>query len=221
MTEYDSAHREQIRQALLSYMKEHKIGVPRLAARIKETVHRNPEIPVKTLQRFMKGEVRTIDMHVGFIAQFADKISKTDAAPRLGSALNAFYLSADKVDWSGIFAAETTLTYDEPLAGFLKGEMDHTRIEIRRDQGAWRATETCLLRGPISIFEGAMTTSGAAIIIVSKHRLTGFPRVITVSKQDRNVFEGIVNEAYIPYKLMANVSPYKTEIQSAKIVLRR
>ena len=221
MTEYDLAQREQLRQTLLAYMKEHKIGVPRLAARIKEAVHRNPEIPVKTLQRFMKGEVRTIDMHVGFIDQFAVKVSKTDATPRLGSALNAFYLSGEKVDWSGVFTAEATITYDVPLAGIIKGEMDHTRIEIRRDQGAWRATETCLLRGPITIFEGAMTTSGAAIIIVSKHRLTGFPRVITVSKQDGNVFEGIVNEAYIPEKLMANVSPYKTQIQSAKIVLRR
>ena len=76
MTEYDLAQRERIRETLLAYMKEHKIGVPRLAARIKETVHRNPEIPVKTLQRFMKGEVRTIDMHVGFLAQFVEKVSK-------------------------------------------------------------------------------------------------------------------------------------------------
>ena len=84
MTEYDLAQRERIRQTLLAYMKEHKIGVPRLAARIKETVHRNPEIPVKTLQRFMKGEVRTIDMHVGFLAQFVDKALKVDPMPRFG-----------------------------------------------------------------------------------------------------------------------------------------
>ena len=76
MTEYDLAQRERIRETLLAYMKEHKIGVPRLAARIKEAVHRNPEIPVKTLQRFMKGEVRTIDMHVGFLAQFVEKVSR-------------------------------------------------------------------------------------------------------------------------------------------------
>ena len=105
MTEYDLAQRERIREALLAYMKEHKIGVPRLAARIKETVHRNPEIPVKTLQRFMKGEVRTIDMHVGFLAQFAEKISKVDPTPRLGFALSAFYSSKDKTDWSGTFVA--------------------------------------------------------------------------------------------------------------------
>jgi hypothetical protein len=72
MTEYDLAERERLRRTLLAYMKEHKIGVPRLAQRVKDTVHRNPEIPVKTLQRFMKGEVRTLDMHVGFLAQFAE-----------------------------------------------------------------------------------------------------------------------------------------------------
>ena len=91
MTEYDLAQRERIRETLLAYMKEHKIGVPRLAARIKETVHRNPEIPVKTLQRFMKGEVRTVDMHVGFLAQFVEKVSKVDPTLRLGFALSAFY----------------------------------------------------------------------------------------------------------------------------------
>jgi hypothetical protein len=221
MTEYDLAQRERLRQTLLTYMKEHKIGVPRLAARIKEAVHRNPEIPVKTLQRFMKGEVRTLDMHVGFLAQFAEKVSKIDAAPRLGSALNAFYLSGDKVDWAGVFEAETTVTFDEPLAG-LKGTKDPTRIEIRRDQGAWRATETCLHRGSAkSIFDGAMTSSGGAIVIVSKHRLTGFPRLITVSKQSGDIFEGSVNEAYLLQEFRANVSPYKTYIQTAKMVMRR
>ena len=61
MAEYDLAQRERIREALLAYVKEHKIGIPTLGKRITETVHRNPEIPVKTLQRFMKGEVRTVD----------------------------------------------------------------------------------------------------------------------------------------------------------------
>ena len=223
MTEYDLAQRERLRQTLLAYMKEHKIGVPRLAQRVKDAVDRNPEIPVKTLQRFMKGEVRTIDMHVGFLAQFVEKVSKTDATPRLGSALNAFYLSGDKVDWSGVFEAEATITYDEPLAGTLKGTNDptRTRIEIRRDQGAWRATETCLHSRAKSIFDGAMTSSGGTIVIVSKHRLTGFPRLITASKQSIDVFEGSVNEAYLSQEFRANVSPYKTYIQTANMVLRR
>ena len=45
MTENDLARRERIRQALLAYVKEHKIGVPQLAKRVTETVHRNPTIP--------------------------------------------------------------------------------------------------------------------------------------------------------------------------------
>ena len=117
MAEYDLAQRERIRETLLAYMKEHKIGVPRLAARIKETVHRNPEIPVKTLQRFMKGEVRTIDMHVGFLAQFVEKVSKVDATPRLGFALSAFYSSKDKTDWSGTFVAAGVRTFERGTGG--------------------------------------------------------------------------------------------------------
>ena len=121
MTEYDLAQRERIRETLLAYVKEHKIGVPRLAARIKETVHRNPEIPVKTLQRFMKGEVRTTDMHVGFLAQFAEKVSRVDATPRLGAALDAFYSSQDKIDWAGAFTLKEMQNY-EPEMEFERGD---------------------------------------------------------------------------------------------------
>ncbi len=49
MAEYDLPHRERIREALLIYMKEHKVGVPRLAQRVKETVHRNPTIRERAL----------------------------------------------------------------------------------------------------------------------------------------------------------------------------
>ena len=50
MTEYDLAQRERMRQALLAYMKQHKIGVPRLAQRIKET--RSAETPRSRLRLF-------------------------------------------------------------------------------------------------------------------------------------------------------------------------
>ena len=137
MTEYDLPQRERIREALLTYMKEHKVGVPRLAQRIEQTVHRNPTIPVKTLQRFMKGDVRTVDMQVGFLAQFVEKNSKADPTPRLGSALSAFYASQDKTDWSGIFtAAELGASETEASDAYC------SQIEIALDQGTWRVKET-------------------------------------------------------------------------------
>lgn len=85
MTEYDLPHRERIREALLIYMKEHKVGVPRLAQRIEQTVHRNPIIPVKTLQRFLKGDVRTVDMQVGFLARRREEFEgRSNAAAGIG-----------------------------------------------------------------------------------------------------------------------------------------
>src|ERR1700733_11423186 len=142
MSEHDLAQRERIREALLVYMKEHKIGVPRLAQRIKETVHRNPKIPVKTLQRFMKGNIRTTDLHVGFLAQFAEKMSKVDATPRLGFALSAFYSGRDKGDWTGIFTAVES----EP-SGSESAKPYQSKVEIFLDQGAWRVKEVADNRG--------------------------------------------------------------------------
>ena len=144
-------------------MKEHKIGVPRLAARIKETVHRNPEIPVKTLQRFMKGEVRTVDMHVGFLAQFAERVSKVDAMPRLGLALSAFYSSENKTDWSGSFDAT-----ESDLSNRGKVELYTSKINIAFDQGAWRVKEVSDVRGSHDIYDGVLTSSGPALIMIMK-----------------------------------------------------
>ena len=134
MTEYDLAQRERIRETLLAYMKEHKIGVPRLAARIKETVHRNPEIPVKTLQRFMKGEVRTIDMHVGFLAQFVEKVSKVGRDATLGFGSECVLFVQDKTDWSGTFVASES---DLP-GNVARRRLYHPRLRsfLIRERGA-------------------------------------------------------------------------------------
>jgi hypothetical protein len=213
MTEYDSAHREQIRQALLSYMKEHKIGVPRLAARIKETVHRNPEIPVKTLQRFMKGEVRTIDMHVGFIAQFAEKLSKGDETPRLGFALSAFYSSQDKTDCSGSFNASELESLNE------YGDPYRSKILIAFDQGTWRVREVGNYGRSQDVYEGALTTSGSIIVMVMKDRLLGLPRTMTVSKQSGRGYEGVATAAYFPGTRQGSISPLSVRMRSARISL--
>ena len=168
MTEYDLGQRERIRETLLSYMKEHKIGVPRLAARIKETVHRNPEIPVKTLQRFMKGEVRTIDMHVGFIAQFVEKASRSDPIPRLASALTAFYSSQDKTDWSGVFIAS-----ESDDGGSKDPAVYKSKLQIGLDGGTWRVKEIGDNDGTHEIYDGALTASGPTLVVVMKDRLMG------------------------------------------------
>jgi hypothetical protein len=216
MTEYDLAHRERIREALLAYMKEHKIGVPRLAARIKETVHRNPEIPVKTLQRFMKGEVRTIDMHVGFLSQFAEKVSKADVMPRLGYALSAFYSSKDKTDWSGSFEAMETEASNADHR-----EIYRSKIDIALDQGSWRVKEISDVEGSHDIYDGAMTSSGPALIIIMKDRLMGLPRTMTVRSTGSHTYEGVATAAYFPRKNAAAISRFVVKTRSAHIALKR
>jgi len=216
MAEYDLAQREQLRQTLLAYMKEHKIGVPRLAARIKEAVHRNPEIPVKTLQRFMKGEVRTIDMHVGFVAQFVEKLSKVDATPRLGFALSAFYSTKDKTDWSGTFTAVES----EPSAPE-SADPYQSKIEIVLDQGAWHVKEVANNGGSHDIYDGALTSSASIAVMVMKDRLLGLPRTMTVLKQVDAGYEGVATAAY-PFRQGAGkVLPWAVRTRSARIALKR
>jgi len=214
MAEYDLAQRQKIRETLLAYMKEHQIGVPRLAQRIKANLHRQPEIPVKTLQRFLKGEMRTIDMHVGFLAQFVEKVSKEDPTLRLGFALSAFYSSLDRTDWTGTFAAE-----ESNLPGTNIVQSVLSKIEIVRDQGVWRVRES-----PVSerlVYDGAMTSSGSTIVIVLKDRLHGLPRTITVCPKGQSQFQGVATNAYFPSSLTPTMSPFRAETRTAQIALRR
>jgi len=214
MAEYDLAQRERIREALLAYVKEHKIGIPTLGKRITETVHRNPTIPVKTLQRFMKGEVRTVDPYVGFLAQFAEKISNVDPTPRLGVALSAFYSSKDKTDWSGTFIALESEVSDSLDA-------HQSKVEIAMDQGTWRVKEVDTSAGSHQIYDGAMTTSGSTVVIVLKDRLAGLPRMITVCGQGNGKYDGVATAAYVPRRDGRVLPQFTVKTRSARIALRR
>jgi hypothetical protein len=214
MTEYTQTQREQVRQTLLTYMKEHKIGVPRLAARIHETVYRKPTIPVKTLQRFMKGEVRTIDQYVAFMFQFADVVAKVDPTPSLGSALNTFYSSANQTDWAGSFSVGET----ESSA---KNSTDNhqSTIEIVLDRGTWRVKETSREGKSLQVHDGAMTSSGSTVVMVLRDRLSGLPRLINASR-NFDGYEGISSSAYYLVRTGMNMQ-FAVRTKSARIALRR
>jgi hypothetical protein len=214
MGEHDLEERGRIREALLAYMKQHKIGVPRLSQRIKETVHRNPEVPVKTLQRFMKGEVRTADLYVGFLAQFVEKTSEVDATPRLGSALSAFYSSRDKTDWSGVFVAT-----ESSQAATENGDYK-SKIEIGLHEGIWRVKEVGDNGGTHEIYDGALTASGPTLVVVMKDRLMGLPRTMTVSKIGHKKFEGVATAAYCPSATPGSFSPLAVTTRSCRIELK-
>ena len=59
------------REALMTYMKEHRIGVPALAARMQEAC--GEEVEVRTLSRFLTGEDQIVDSVVAVYRRFLDK----------------------------------------------------------------------------------------------------------------------------------------------------
>src|ERR1700751_2836407 len=72
-------------------MKEHTIGVPTLAVRIRQSHPREMEIPLKTLQRFLAGK-RTQDMALNICAAFVDKLpNKPALLDAMGQSIAAFY----------------------------------------------------------------------------------------------------------------------------------
>ncbi len=109
---FDDAARASIRRRLLHYMSEHRIGVIRLADRISKANRRNPEIPIKTLQRFLAGQFRTSDMYVGFFQQFAEGLAEPDPIGELGKAMAAFFNATDSETYGGKFFSELSSSRD-------------------------------------------------------------------------------------------------------------
>jgi hypothetical protein len=77
-SKFDVADRERLRAVILAYARENRIGAPNLQLRIADATKRSPDqIPLKTLQRFLKDEGRTND---GFLIPVAEFVAAVDAA---------------------------------------------------------------------------------------------------------------------------------------------
>ncbi len=89
---FDETEREGIRRALRGYMSDHRIGVPTLNERIEKAdapLHR--EMPLSTLQRFLRGKHRTSDFYVEMCAAFLRKMDLPIAPHAFGVSLASFY----------------------------------------------------------------------------------------------------------------------------------
>ncbi len=173
MTEFDLSKRDKTRRTLLHYMEQHGIGVPRLAKRIRDNTPKNPIIPVKTLQRFLAGHIRTNDQYVEYFHQFAHMNEPPDPITMAGEALAAFYGENPGRDYSGWFSADT-----------VRGEL--SEVTISREAGFWRVKEVTSIPGHC-VFDGVLVCSGEAAFFVLKDRLAGLPRTYTVwpTKDDK------------------------------------
>lgn len=76
---HEAAERETIRAKLLAFAQRNSIGVPTLALHIARRLKLTPEqVPVKSLQRFLRGEGRTNDALVAHCARFAEQEGRPD-----------------------------------------------------------------------------------------------------------------------------------------------
>ncbi len=92
---YSLAARDAIRAQMLAYGERHKIGVPKLRARMATATGRQPgEISLKTLQNFLADKRRTNDGFVKICDDFVNTIINSEQGPPLGPALGAFFLQA-------------------------------------------------------------------------------------------------------------------------------
>jgi hypothetical protein len=87
LTAFDEPARRRVRDGLRSYMRAHRIGAPTLQARIIEAdAPRFREVPLSTLQRFLRDAHRTADAHVALCAEFLEKAGESVAAEDTGFA---------------------------------------------------------------------------------------------------------------------------------------
>jgi hypothetical protein len=178
--EYALAERERIRQTLLAYMREHGIGTPKLAARIKASHPRQMEIPLKTLQRFLgpikqppdgaNPRIRTHDMALMICAAFVDKLPNHPMAfEALGEALHAVYRrQPDVIAGTYAVSAHETLISELTLIA--------PRVAHTEDQQYLMAKEVTVSHYR-RIYDGVIFFAGRAVTILLKDRLMGSARI--------------------------------------------
>jgi hypothetical protein len=191
-SEFDLAERERIRQALLAYMKQHGIGTPTLAKRIKESHPREMEIPLKSLQRTLgplrppkegtpeKKPTRTHDMALIICKAFVEKLpNKPTAMQALGQALTAIYKEPPgiKAGTYSVFAQDTAIS--ELTVTALP---DQTFLLLKETASTDRRT-----------YDGVLVSDGANSFAILKDRLVHTARVHAVYQHPATYkFRGIV-----------------------------
>jgi hypothetical protein len=170
VTEYDLAERERIRQALLAYMREHKIGTPTLAKRIKASHPRHMEIPLKTLQRVLAGKIRTHDMALSICAAFVDKLPDRPLLfDALGEALHDVYAKEADV----IAGAYTVSAHEIVISELTITTRPRPEGAVRKYHLVKEVTTASYRR----IYDGVLVFAGRGATMLLKDRLMGGARV--------------------------------------------
>lgn len=191
---FDLEERERIRQALLSFMKEHGIGTPDLAKHIEQSHPRRMHLPLKTLQRFLgrltplpddatpeeierAKPTRTHDMALIICKAFVEKLpNKPMPFSALGLALEDIYQQELADDISG----EYDLTHEGALSSqfSISAATDCYALVTERSKEIH-----CILDGVI-----VGTTPGNHLAIL-RDRLMMTPRYVMLSGEEAHVYE--------------------------------
>jgi hypothetical protein len=166
--EFDTAARDRVRRKIIQYMADHRIGVIKLAGRITQASPRKPEIPIKTLQRFLAGRHRTNDMYVRFFQHFAEGLPDPDPIGELGRSMAAIYGAVGPLEPFG----------PEPLRQYqVIAERDeaHSNITVTPD-GKFRRLHEVVSGAGYQLYDGAMVFTGSAELAVLRDRLLGLPK---------------------------------------------
>lgn len=184
---FDEATRERIRRKLLTYMKGGGIGAPRLAIMIKKSTPRGPEIPIKTLQRFLKGKIRTNDMYVGFFQDFVAGLPDPDPIGELGRAMAAFHSSEAPVHFAGEYTSYMSCDSGPDRRAY------SSDMSITADDTFCRVIERSN-NGRLVVRDGALVTRKKMAVIVLQDRMTRAPRQYLIGA-DRGGYEARGTEA--------------------------
>lgn len=166
--EFDRATRDSVRRKIIQYMANHRIGVIRLAIRITEANPRKPDIPIKTLQRFLAGRHRTNDMYVGFFQRFAESLPDPDPIGVLGRSLATMY---GAIRLPEILRQRPIRRY----AVIAERDGDHSEMTIA-DDGEFKRVQEVVSGTGYHLYDGAMVRKGSVQLAVLKDRLFGLPK---------------------------------------------
>lgn len=175
--EHDREARARIRNKLLHYMREHRIGAPELTARIyaAQVPQQKKSVGISTVQRFLANKVRTVESYVGMFERFTKDFPSPDPLREIGKSMAAFYGTPSAKDYAGVYSGNGVLVslrkdFERPF---------NSQVVISSDAEFWRITERTG-HPDHAIYDGVLVCSGKAVIAVMKDRLAGLPRTYTV-----------------------------------------
>ena len=183
---FDETARTVIRDTLNRYRKDHGIGAPRLRERIMKSDPLGRELPISTLQRFLRGTHRTGDMYLGMIEAFLTseeaELKADGFAPELssyegfGAALAAFLGEPEDQAHQETALAELGGAYSPPefqvpqITARIAPSEDGTHFAIEEEH-------VIALPDVIHRYEGALIQRSGQLFGVLRNLVTRVPRV--------------------------------------------